>query len=230
MALSRRGTRVGPITSFDTLMHIETLTLGPGQSNCYILRDDRRRALVVDPGSEADRIVEFLSRHQLSVLAYLITHGHADHVSALAEVYQAHPAPIALHPKEWEWAFTPINQLPPFYETPKPPPRVERELADGQVWTDADWHYGVMETPGHSPGAVAFYFERDGVLFSGDTLFRGSIGRTDLPGGEPALLTQSLTLLAGLPDETVVYPGHGPPTTIETEKHTNYFMRHGAPE
>jgi glyoxylase-like metal-dependent hydrolase (beta-lactamase superfamily II) len=211
-------------------MKIETLTLGPAATNCYILWTKRGGpALVIDPASEADAVLAFLRDHELRVAAYPITHGHVDHVSALAEVRRAFPAPVALHPADQAWAFQPINQLPPFLSTPEAPDRIERDLAEGQTWTDAGWTYRVLHLPGHTPGGVGFYFEQEGILFAGDTLFAGSVGRVDLPGGNARLLTQSLNRLVRLPDATTVYPGHGGPTTIGAEKQTNYFMRYGVP-
>ncbi len=208
-------------------MDIQTLCLGPIQTNCHIVSDDEGRALVIDPASEASRILRVLDDHRLTVLAYPVTHGHADHIGALAEVHRRHPAPIGMHPSDAAWAFDSVNNLAPVMDAPERPTAIERMYAENQEWTDGSWTYRVIETPGHSPGAVAFHFPREKVLFPGDTLFQGSVGRTDLPGGDPRLLTQSLRKLAALPPETRVYPGHGPPTTIGEEKRTNYFMRYG---
>ena len=206
-------------------MHIHTLTIGPIETNCYIVRDDDARALVIDPGSEPERIIKFIDDHDLTVLAYPVTHAHADHIGALAEVHERYPAPIGLHPLDLAWAFEPINNLAPFLDTPKKPSAIERVFEDGQEWTDGAWHYEIILTPGHTPGAVALYFPEHHALFPGDTLFQGSVGRTDLPGGDPRALQKSLLRLAQLPDETRVYPGHGEITTIGHEKATNYFMR-----
>jgi hydroxyacylglutathione hydrolase len=211
-------------------MNVQILTLGPVGTNCFIVWNrDGGNALVIDPSSEATVILDFLDRHRLRVTAYLLTHGHVDHLSALSEAHRARPAPVAMHPEDQRWAFLPINQLPPFYPPPPPPPPIERALAEGQTWTDGDWSYRVLHTPGHTPGGVAFYFEDQRALFGGDTLFRGSVGRVDLPGGDARRMTQSLRRLATLPDDTVVYPGHGETTTIGEEKRTNYFLQPGGP-
>lgn len=208
-------------------MKIETVVVGEFQVNCFVVSGGTDgRALVIDPGDHADRIGQALDAASLSVAAYLLTHGHMDHVSALAALCVDRPADVALHPADAQWAFTETNAMPPFYAAPHPPPDgVTRELADGQEWTDAGLTYRVIATPGHTPGGVSFYFPEAQALFCGDTLFAGSVGRTDLPGGDPRTLSTSLRSLADLPDETRILAGHGPQTTIGDEKRTNYFMQ-----
>ena len=207
-------------------MVVKTLTLGPFESNCYIVfRKACRSALIIDPGDGVPEILEFIRKHELKVIAYPITHGHIDHVYGLARVYAKHPAPIAMHPEDSRWAFTEINAMRPFYETPEAPPEIARSFKEGQVWEDAGMKYSIIETPGHSPGGVCLYFKENGILFSGDTLFRGSVGRTDLLGGDADVLARSLPRLLELPDDTIVFPGHGPSTTIGVERKTNPFLR-----
>jgi glyoxylase-like metal-dependent hydrolase (beta-lactamase superfamily II) len=206
-------------------MKIQTLPLGNFEANCHLVSDDAGHTLVVDPGADADQVSGVLRDHRLTVAAYLITHGHMDHLSALADLERDFPAPVGIHPADGKWAFGGANQMPPFYGIPQRPRQLVRAFTDNQEWTDFDLHYRVLATPGHSPGCVCFYFPGDNTIFTGDTLFAGSVGRTDLPGGDERLLTQSLTRLAGLPSATVVYPGHGPQTTIGQEKKTNPFLR-----
>lgn len=207
-------------------MHIQTLCLGSFASNCYIISNDQREALVIDPGSEADQILEALNAGQLNVVAFLLTHGHIDHVSALADVQRRYPsAAVALHPKDASWAFTEANRMLPWFDTPQAPTHIDRSLAEGQTWTDAGWTYEILETPGHSPGSVSFYFKKEAVLFSGDVLFKDSVGRTDLPGGDGRVLAASLKRLSALPEETLIYPGHGPETTLGDELRSNPFMQ-----
>jgi glyoxylase-like metal-dependent hydrolase (beta-lactamase superfamily II) len=206
-------------------MDVCSITVGPFASNCHVILAPGGRALVVDPGGEPAAILDFIRESHIEVAAYLITHGHVDHVHALAAMHARHPAPIGMHPRDAQWAFTSANALPPYYQAPVPPPRIERDWSEDQTWTDAGLTYRVIETPGHSPGSVSFYFSAERVLFPGDVLFQGSVGRTDLPGGNPRELAKSLSRLARLPDETVVYPGHGPQTTIGVEKRTNPFMQ-----
>ena len=208
-----------------TGIRIETLTVGAFQSNCHIFhRANSRDALVVDPGGEAETIIEFLRGEKLTVAAYLVTHGHMDHVDALAAVHRKFPAPIGLTAADRAWAFTPANSWPPWYETPVAPPEIARDWKEGQTWSDAGLDYSIIETPGHSPGSVSFFFPAEKLLFSGDVLFRGGIGRTDLPGGRAPDLLKSLRRLIELPGETRVFSGHGPETTIAHERKTNPFL------
>lgn len=214
-----------------TEVEVSTLTVGAFGSNCHILvRRGSRRALVIDPGDEAPRILAHLREGRLTPASILLTHGHMDHVAGLADVARAFPkAPVGLHPEDARWAFTPANSMPPYYETPEAPAQIERAWAGGQTWTDDELTYEIIEVPGHSPGSVAFYFRALDLVFSGDVLFAGSIGRTDLPGGHAATLGRSLRRLLELPDETVVYPGHGPDTTIGAERAGNPFLRNLPP-
>lgn len=208
-------------------MQVESLTVGLFASNCHFLVADGGRALVVDPGGEPERLLTLLDERGWIPAAYLLTHGHVDHVHALAPLHARYPAPIGLHPLDAAWAFTDLNAYPPYYDTPVAPPRLDRAWADGEEWTDAGLTYRVIETPGHSPGGVCFHFPAEKVLLAGDTLFQGSVGRTDLPGGDARLLAASLRKLLTLPDETVVYCGHGPRTTIGRERRSNPFLRGG---
>ncbi len=202
-----------------------TLTVGLFASNCYILHAaPAREALVIDPGDEAERIAATLREHRLKPVLYLLTHGHMDHVSGVAELAAGMPAPVAMHPLDARWAFTGVNAAPPYYDTPRAPPAIERTLAEGQEWADAGFHYRVIETPGHSPGSVSFYFPEAGLLFPGDALFAGAVGRTDLPGGHAPTLWNSLQKLVSLPGETKVYPGHGPATSLNRERKTNPYL------
>jgi glyoxylase-like metal-dependent hydrolase (beta-lactamase superfamily II) len=180
---------------------------------------------VIDPGADADTILAFLDTHRMDVACYLLTHGHTDHISALAEMSEKRPAPYAIHALDLKWAFGPLNQLLPDYSTPRRPAGAPRTLEDGQTWTDGGLGYTVIGTPGHSPGGVCFHFQTDRVLFSGDTLFQGTVGRTDIPGGDGRALTQSLRKLAQLPPETRIFPGHGPETRLAEEFRINPFIK-----
>jgi len=205
---------------------VDRLVVSLFESNCFIVRNvEGRDALVIDPGDNAPDILEFLDQHDLRVAAYLLTHGHVDHVHALAAMVKQRPAPVAMHPDDAAWAFTPRAAFPPYYDAPAAPPRIDRTLADGQTWTDIGLDYRIIHTPGHSPGGVAFYFEREKMLFGGDNLFRGSIGRSDLPGANPTVLAKSLRRLMTLPDDVTVYSGHGGETTIGRERKSNPFLR-----
>jgi glyoxylase-like metal-dependent hydrolase (beta-lactamase superfamily II) len=206
-------------------MHVETIVVGEFQVNCYLLWSDSNDVIVVDPGGDADVILDSIAKRKLSVAAYLLTHGHMDHISALADVHDAYPAPVRIHGADLKWAFDTQNQMPPFYGVPRKPSVMAATFEDGQELTDAGLTYRVILTPGHTPGSVCFHFKAGGLLVTGDTLFAGGVGRTDLPGGNSRMLAASLKKLAAFPDETIIYPGHGPSSSIAAEKETNYYMQ-----
>ena len=208
------------------MIHIDALVVSLFESNCFILRrNDDPDVILFDPGDNAEDIILHLRTNRLVPAVYLLTHGHVDHVSGIADMVATFPAPVALHPRDAAWAFTDRAALPPYYDTPKAPPKIDRQIEDNQEWTDIGLTYRVIHTPGHSPGGVAFYFEAEKMLFSGDSIFRGSIGRSDLPGANPATLAASLKKLMELPDDTTVYCGHGPTTTIGAERKTNPYLK-----
>lgn len=207
-------------------MHIKAVTTGAFEEICYIAWSDAMQALVFDPGHDADRILQFLDMHDLGVAAYVCTHGHTDHINALAGLHNNRPAPVAMHSEDLAWAFESANQFEPHYPVPARPDVETFQLLDrAGDWSFADLSFQCMETPGHTPGSCCILFPEDGILVSGDTLFKGSCGRTDLPGGDPRRMKESLATLKQLPDETRVYPGHGPETSIGVERATNFFMQ-----
>lgn len=207
-------------------MNIQSITTGPFEEICHIAWGDANQAIVFDPGHDADQILMALEQHNLEVAAYVCTHGHADHINALAELHKTHPAPVAMHSEDLAWAFEPVNVIEPFYPVPvRPEVDAFQSLDSAPDWTFGDLNFRCIETPGHTPGSCCIHFHEDGILISGDTLFKGSCGRTDLPGGSPQQMKESLARLRDLPEETRVYPGHGPGTTIGTEHATNFFMQ-----
>lgn len=214
-------------------MFIETLTLGSLSENCYIVADEQTGAAVVfDPGDEAQRILAILRARQLEVKLIANTHGDVDHVMAVAPVKRITGAPFAIHPADIPLLKRAHAQYVQWFGTlAEPPPDPDLELFDGQELEVDGLKFTVLHTPGHTQGSVCFYFPRDRVLVSGDTLFQGGVGRTDRPMGNWRQLVESIrTKLLVLPDETVVYPGHGPPTTIGREKTLNPFLRELTPE
>jgi len=207
-------------------MNITPITTGAYEEICYLVWDAEKQAIVFDPGHDAELILQTLEENGLSVAAYVCTHGHADHINALAALHQKHPAPILMHTADWSWAFSPVNQIPPHYPVPLcPEPKVFLPLESSSDWNFSDLRFQCMETPGHTPGSCCLLFPTSGILVAGDTLFKGSCGRTDLPNGDARLMKASLNQLKQLPGETRVYPGHGPDTTIAIEKATNFFMQ-----
>ena len=211
-------------------MNRETIEVGAFGANCVVLWEIPSEAVVVDPGAEPGAIEALLARHGLSVAAYWLTHGHIDHISALRELLASRPAPVVIHADDAEWAFSGANRFPPYIRVPaRPeslvawtPPRTN--ALSGTLAAGNFIEARVLHTPGHSPGSVCYYFEKDRLLLSGDTLFLNSVGRTDLPGGDSAALMQSLARIARLPDDTAVVPGHGPATTIGDERRSNPFF------
>lgn len=206
-------------------MHIETILVGPYEVNCYVAHGSGVEAVVIDPGAEPEKILKYLRMNRLTPVAYLLTHGHQDHISGLTDMLKAYSVPVLMHAEEQRWAFTPRNVIPPFYMTPCPAPTTLRTVADGEVVMVAGLEFKVIFTPGHTPGGVCYLAPSDKVLFCGDTLFCGSAGRTDLPGGNGRALAQSLKQLARLPPDTRVFSGHGEATTIGEEHHHNIYFR-----
>lgn len=206
-------------------MQVIPIVVGAFQVNCYLAASDSGQALVIDPGEDAGQIAVALRERKLTVAAYLITHGHMDHLGGLEELTRQFPAPVSMHPADEAWAFSADNKMPPYYDAPERPAGNIRAVVDGQQGDDGGLRYEVITTPGHSPGCVCYYFQTEKTLFTGDTLFSGSIGRTDFEGSDESLMEKSLRRLAQLPDDTLVYPGHGPRTTIGREKKNNPFLR-----
>lgn len=207
-------------------MDIEARVTGFIEENCYFVANpETRETIVIHPGDDAPQLLASLRERNAIVVAYLLTHGHVDHVTALAALCDAFPAPIHLHPLDAAWCFSPRNNLPGFYDAPETPAGPLVPATESTVCELAGARWSVVETPGHTPGGICWKLEDDRALFTGDTLFRGSAGRTDLPGGDARALTRSLKKLAALPDGLAVYPGHGAPSTIGHEKRHNFFLR-----
>ena len=206
---------------------ISILPTGMIQTNCVFLSQASGETLVVDPGADPQALDQHLRDNGLKVIGYPFTHGHYDHVCAIAVLHALHPAPCWMHPKDLTWAFTARNQYLPWYVQPDSSrvPEIREAWSENGPFSIGDFHFHTLFLPGHSPGSVAFHFPEEDLLIGGDVLFRGGVGRTDLPGGDPAALTRSLRKLATLPESTRVVPGHGPATTIGEELRANPFMR-----
>ena len=208
------------------MSNLEIVALPNGQfaENCYLLGDTgTREAVIIDPGEESARFLGELNARGWSLQAIWLTHAHIDHIMGVGPVQRATGAPIHLHPLD-----RPIyDALPQFGSwmgmrlDPAPPPQFE--LGAGQVLRVGTSDFTVKFTPGHSPGSVSFHGQ--GMIFGGDVLFNGSVGRTDLPGGDSAtLMTTIQSEFLSLPDTTVVHSGHGPDTTVGVERLTNPFL------
>ena len=202
------------------MLQHKTISVGSYCVNCSILWQGMD-ALIVDPGQDADLIVSFLSERGLAPQAILFTHGHFDHIGGLPGLLAKYPdLPVYAHPSDGPMFGHPMNQMPPEYPRVAKPANL-RDIREAPA-AFPGFAFQVLETPGQTPGSVCLKF--GDLLLSGDTLFAGSCGRTDFPGGSMAAMRQSLAALAQLPAETDVIPGHGPVTTIGTEVATNPFM------
>ncbi len=209
-------------------MNRTTIEVGLYEVNCSIL-SAAGRALVVDPGAEARRVIALLEKEALTPAAVLLTHAHFDHIGGIPELMAKFPGlPVLVDAPDVRVLSHPLNQLMPDYahvDAPASLLTLDRrttlpDFAPGGAFAEMQ----VIQTPGHTPGGVCYYFPSEKLLFSGDTLFAGSVGRTDFPGGDMATLRASLEKLAALPDDTTVIPGHGPWTTIASEKEGNPFL------
>ncbi len=204
-------------------MILKKLVVGPLASNCYIIgSESSKEGMIIDPGDEAEVILRNVKDLELEIRSIVLTHGHIDHIGALKEVKKATGAEVAIHTDEakslQEQSLSKLLGLS--YPTPLP---ADRLLKDGDSMDIGDLHFSVLHTPGHSPGGICLLGE--GVVFSGDSLFNYGIGRADLPGSNYSQLMNSIhTKLMTLPDNTIVYPGHGPDTTIGAERSGNPFL------
>jgi hydroxyacylglutathione hydrolase len=203
---------------------ISRVTVGPFEENCYLVVDDTtRRAVLIDPGDEPDRIARMVRQSGAELEAIWLTHAHIDHIGALAAVKREWDVPVYMHPAD-EPLFAAGARQAAYYglafEQPEPP---ERPLADGGRVRVGELEFQVLHTPGHAPGLVVFHGH--GVVLAGDLLFAGSIGRTDLPLSNPADMEASLArVMRELTDDVAVRPGHGPSTTIGRERASNPFV------
>ena len=199
------------------------VSVGMLEVNCYLVPAVGGGLYVIDPGAEPEKILAAVRGTGQAVKAVLLTHGHVDHIGAAREVSEAFGGvPVYLHPDDHRLYFSPENCLRPFV------PPVENPVPPQPGYAAADFE--IIHTPGHTRGCVCFHFRQHGELFCGDTLFRESVGRTDLPGGDPDDLASSIKeKLYCLPPETKAYPGHGPMTTIAHEAAHNMYVRGARP-
>ena len=204
-------------------MNVDWLTVGPFQENSYLVTDfASRHAVLIDPGDEPARIIRMVHAADVTLDAIWLTHGHLDHVGAIAGIKRVWDVPVLLHSDDLT-LYRRASQHAEFYGLPfEQPADPDVALSDRDELTIGAAKFTVRHTPGHAPGHVVFLSE--GIMLGGDLLFAGSIGRTDLPFSNPDAMETSLAYVATLEPEIVVYPGHGPPTTIGAELATNPYL------
>jgi hydroxyacylglutathione hydrolase len=208
-------------------MILEILPVGPLQCNCSVIGDEAsREAMVIDPGDDIERVLSLIQKHNLQVKQIVITHAHIDHVGGAMKLRAATGAPILLNQNDY--ALLKMLDVQAAWIGMPTPGKVDIDQSLGQSDTvkAGSLSAEVLHTPGHTEGSICLYFPIENKLIAGDTLFKGSIGRTDLPGGSYEKILHSLheSVLA-LPDKTVVVPGHGPLTTIGEERESNPFLQ-----
>lgn len=205
-------------------MRIHLLPAGPIQANCCLVRADASpQGVVIDPGGDAAAIAAECEAMSMVPAAILLTHGHFDHVGGVRSLLERFPhLPVYLHKADYQDLSPQLYPLKTQLEG-LPGRNGPRFYSDGDVLTLAELPFRVIHTPGHTPGSVCL--QCGGALFTGDTLFRGSVGRTDLPGGDPQQLTASLRTLRALEGDYTVYPGHDRPTTLDRERSQNPYLQ-----
>ncbi len=205
-------------------MFLKTVVVGPLEVNCYIIADEKKKdAAVIDPGDNSDEILDIIKKNNLNLKCIINTHAHFDHIGAIGKIKKATKAEFLIHEMEMHVLKTlPSQNLIFGIKTDSPPPP-DRFLKDSEELMLGDLTLKILYTPGHSPGGICIH--ADGVVFTGDTLFAGSIGRTDLPGGDYNTLINSIKKkLLSLEDKIIVLPGHGQQSTIGDERECNPFL------
>ena len=204
-------------------MILEKFVVGPLEENTYVIADEAtKEAIVIDPGDESDRVVDFIKDKGLQAKSIICTHAHFDHVGATGDIKKATGGKILIHRNDMEVYETAKDQAAFWGYDIDDIPHPDGFLDEGDDIRVGNLNFKVMHTPGHSPGGLCLYGE--GILLTGDTIFKGSVGRTDFPGGSAEELKKSFRRLLGLPEDTKIYSGHGPDTSVGIEKKTNFFV------
>lgn len=209
-------------------MNIKRLPVGTIWTNCYLVWDSQKRGFFIDPGGDATELARFVCDNDITIDWVIITHGHIDHIAGLATLRSLAENGVAIHEKDADClTCAAMNLSEQFMGRASTFLAAEKTLQDGEILHVGDMSIEVIHTPGHTRGGICLYVTEgnEKVLFSGDTLFASSVGRTDLLGGDYKELLQSLKKLWQLPDDLVVYPGHGPETTIAEEKKFNQYFK-----
>jgi hydroxyacylglutathione hydrolase len=209
-------------------MKIDRLVLGEFDTNCYILRSGEQvtDCLIIDTGLDVRPLLEFLEKNKLNPVAVILTHGHIDHIAGIEELRKKYPSiKVYIHKLDGETLTDSVSNLSFMTNDSFIAEKADHLVEEKDLIEETVIQLSVIHTPGHTPGGMCLYSQKDGVVFVGDTLFAGSVGRTDFPGGDMRRLIEGIKeKLLKLPDATVVYPGHGPQTTIGREKKNNPFL------
>ncbi|MFH1372629.1 MAG: MBL fold metallo-hydrolase [bacterium] len=210
-------------------MKLQTIVVGPFEVNCYLYLDEASGdAVLIDPGGDEASILRTVSSSAAHVRAILLTHGHGDHIAAVGAVKEELKVPLYVGRPDGDMLTKPSELVTMFYGREVTSPPADHFVGDEQLLTIGSISLRVLSTPGHTLGGVCYLDEREGILFTGDTLFCGSIGRTDFPGGSFDQLIESIrSRILSLPDEVVCLPGHGPKTTVGAERTSNPFLTGG---
>ena len=206
-------------------MHIETITVGPFEMNSYVLvDDDHKECIVIDPGAEVDKIIRYVGENKLKPVYIFATHAHIDHVGFASDIQKELQTPFYMGEADLPILDSLKSQASMFNIQVAEKPKTDLFFTDGQIFNFSGKEIKALHTPGHSPGSFSFYI--DGQVIVGDILFYNSIGRTDLYKGNYDILIRSIKeKIFRLPDDTIVYPGHGPDTTVGREKEYNPFFK-----
>jgi len=205
-------------------MIFETLVVGPLDVNCFIMAcAETKKGIVIDPGDNIDNILAIVQKHNIDITEIVATHGHFDHIGRVTTLKEKTGAPFTIHQADM-FMVEGLVEIASFLDIDTDPtPEVDRFIDEGDTITFGNETLNILHVPGHAPGNVAFTWPGHAIV--GDTVFAGSIGRTDLEGADPQVLLESIrTKILTLPDDTILYPGHGPSTTVSQEKRTNPFL------
>jgi len=202
---------------------LKIFTVGPMEANCYILYNpDKKEGLIIDPGAEGARLIKFIEQEKICINYIINTHGHPDHIGANRKIKEYTNAPILIHEYDAPMLTRSGSVLSLIFPLESSSPAADTFVKDGDLIECAEMKLKVLHTPGHTPGGISLLL--DDAIFTGDTLFSGSVGRFDLPGGSEEVLLNSIKKILSLDENLIIYPGHGPSTTVSEELRSNPFI------
>ncbi len=206
-----------------SLFSVQKVVVGYFETNCYIIFEkSSKKAFIIDPGADTDLIIEKVSSLDLMPIGIINTHGHIDHIGANSELKSSYSIPVHIHKDDENYLYNSSLNGSVFFGEDKKLPKADVILSDNDIIKKSPFEFKVIHTPGHTPGGICLVIED--IIFTGDTLFKGSVGRWDLPGGSEKELKKSLKILDEFPKELKVFPGHGPESTLKEEFDTNPYL------